>query len=147
MPHSDRKTINKKNPRPKPRFTLVELLVVISFIEVLIALLLPSLASARVRARSVLDMTNLKHLFISIGMYGGDFQQLVPGGLGTRPTMPVTTRSPPSAKTAAIPFLTGAIAYTGGSILWTDKGHTQQMLGEYIDTLQQGMDVSKHSSQ
>ena len=47
-------------------FTLVELLIVIGVIVVLIALLLPSVASVRARARSVEAQSNLAQLGLAL---------------------------------------------------------------------------------
>lgn len=50
-------------------FTLIELLVVVAIITLLLAILLPSLSSARERARSVACMTNLRSLMMAQNFY------------------------------------------------------------------------------
>lgn len=52
-------------------FTLVELLVVIGIIALLLALLLPSLATAREHAREVLCMSGLRQFGQGFAMYTG----------------------------------------------------------------------------
>lgn len=55
-------------------FTLVELLVVISIIALLIAILLPALASAREAGRTVQCLSNTRQLLMSWHMYSDDFK-------------------------------------------------------------------------
>jgi prepilin-type N-terminal cleavage/methylation domain-containing protein len=54
-------------------FTLIELLVVIAIISVLIAILLPALASARIAARDVQCMSNLRQISVGISLYMNDY--------------------------------------------------------------------------
>ena len=64
---------------PRPRgFTLIELLVVVAIIALLIAILLPSLRSAREKARNVVCMSNLREIGLSLSMYGQENQERIP---------------------------------------------------------------------
>ncbi|MBN1444576.1 MAG: type II secretion system protein [Candidatus Omnitrophica bacterium] len=70
-------------------FTLIELLVVIAIIGVLAALLLPTLATARERARRTTCVNNLRQISMAYEMYAADFYEKFPvskyavGGTGT----------------------------------------------------------------
>jgi prepilin-type N-terminal cleavage/methylation domain-containing protein len=59
-------------------FTLIELLVVIAVIGVLLALAVPALSGARLRARVTLCGSRLQQLGLATGMYLGDFNNALP---------------------------------------------------------------------
>jgi prepilin-type N-terminal cleavage/methylation domain-containing protein len=67
-----------KSPLPCPRFTLVELLVVVAIIAVLASLLMPALTRARTAARSRLCMNNLKQTGLAFAMYLDDHADHLP---------------------------------------------------------------------
>lgn len=55
-------------------FTLIELLVVVAIISVLMAILMPSLAKARLNARRTSCAVNFRQLGMSIQMYSSQYQ-------------------------------------------------------------------------
>jgi prepilin-type N-terminal cleavage/methylation domain-containing protein len=59
-------------------FTLIELLVVIAIIAILAAMLLPVLARAKEKGRSIACNNNLRQLGMASQMYVGDFQDTLP---------------------------------------------------------------------
>jgi prepilin-type N-terminal cleavage/methylation domain-containing protein/prepilin-type processing-associated H-X9-DG protein len=67
------KGMNKRNG-----FTLIELLVVIAIIAILAAMILPALAKAKAKARSINCISNLKQVMVGVNLFANDNEDRMP---------------------------------------------------------------------
>jgi prepilin-type N-terminal cleavage/methylation domain-containing protein/prepilin-type processing-associated H-X9-DG protein len=65
-------------PRLNQAFTLIELLVVIALIGILAGLLMPALSQAKVSAKSISSLSNLRQVGLAMTLYRGDHEGLFP---------------------------------------------------------------------
>jgi prepilin-type N-terminal cleavage/methylation domain-containing protein len=111
----------------KHGFTLMELLIVVGIITILVTILLPSLASARLIAKSVSCKSNLKQLGLGLQFYADDFNDqampLVYGPMSGRMASLSFTywwgqRIDPSTGKPALASVPAAVDHTKG-FLWS----------------------------
>ena len=63
----------------KPRgFTLIELLVVLAILSLLVTLLMPAMHRARETAKTAVCLGNLRQIGLGLGLYAGDFGNVIP---------------------------------------------------------------------
>jgi len=65
---------HRRSKSQRQAFTLVELLVVVGIIAILIALLLPSLQQARMQARKVACLSNVRQTLLGMHMYASQYR-------------------------------------------------------------------------
>ena len=101
-----------KRSKPSSRshaFTLIELLVVIAIIGVLAALLLPSLASARLAGKKAACLSNLRQIGIALEMYADDADGRIPYGPNAPPfTSPAELYPSTGSPTSLLSLRSGA---------------------------------------
>jgi prepilin-type N-terminal cleavage/methylation domain-containing protein/prepilin-type processing-associated H-X9-DG protein len=90
-------------------FTLIELLVVIAIVAILVALLLPGLASAKERSKGTACLSNLRQIGIAIRAYADDSSGNIPfGPEASAFTSPFELYPSTGAPTSLISLDTGA---------------------------------------
>jgi prepilin-type N-terminal cleavage/methylation domain-containing protein/prepilin-type processing-associated H-X9-DG protein len=93
----------------KKAFTLIELLVVVAILGILMALILPTLASAKGAARKAACLSNLRQIGIAINLYAHDNDGRIPYGPQAPPfTSPADFYPSTGAPTSLLSLRSGA---------------------------------------
>ena len=79
-----RSPAHRLHPGPSGAFTLIELMVVIAIIAILAAILIPSLAGAKERARRTSCLNSMRQFSLAVHLYGDDNEQFVPSGASNK---------------------------------------------------------------
>ena len=97
------------SPSSRRAFTLIELLTVIAILAILMALVLPSLASAREKGLRAACLSNLRQMGIAIHVYASDNDGKIPYGPKAPPfTSPLDLYPSTGAPTSLISLGNGA---------------------------------------
>ncbi len=91
-------------------FTLVEMLIVIAIIGILASLLMPALMSAMEAGHEVSCASNLRNIGVIAGSYSGEYNNMLPPGVGATSTVGDFS---PSAYGSSGMFITYLAGYNG----------------------------------
>lgn len=128
--------------KPRNAFTLVELLVVVAIIGIIIAIVLPTLSSARESSRAAVCAANLKSQGAALRAFLNDSDERLPQVWIDRPTSPVSIVAPsPTAIHVGQLFMgvTGDLPFFGID----EIGAERRPLNPYLGVQNPPSDVSQ----
>jgi prepilin-type N-terminal cleavage/methylation domain-containing protein len=95
-----RTTAELQEPQRQMAFTLIELLVVIAIIAILAAMILPTLAGAKERAKRTGCVNNVRQFLLTAHLYANDTEQKLPSGTSD-------SNTPNGVEDDSVPVLSG----------------------------------------
>lgn len=139
---SRQSSLLERGPR-LPAFTLIELLVVIAIIAILAAMLLPALAAAKMRAKNMQCVNNLKQLDLAFIMFAGDNNDQAPlTKINSSYTGWVTQMASYSGGVLNVKIC--PLAGTNGAA-WKSASPGSTVNGDVIDAWQLGLDLASYT--
>jgi prepilin-type processing-associated H-X9-DG protein/prepilin-type N-terminal cleavage/methylation domain-containing protein len=114
--------------RVKAGFTLIELLVVVGTISVLIAILLPALASAKETAKRTACGANLHQVSIAIHGYANDWNQKIPFGAKAPPAITAANLYPATGNPTSLISALGGTPCGVGLLMKEYLGSTPKVV-------------------
>jgi prepilin-type N-terminal cleavage/methylation domain-containing protein len=104
-------------------FTLIELLVVIAIIAILAGMLLPALGRAKIAAKSISSLSNLRQLGLGLQLYAGDQEGYFPKHSSLKSE--TTALGKPRTRWAdyIFPYMQNEKVYTSPNLTKQDREH------------------------
>ncbi|MBR4674175.1 MAG: DUF1559 domain-containing protein [Victivallales bacterium] len=131
--------------KKQKHFTLIELLVVIAIIAILAAMLLPALAKAREKARTISCTSNLKQILLGTQLYADDHNDLMMALYYNRPGGYDLPNGTKTTNTAYLWYI-GIHPYVGDLKTFDCPSSVERWDGSYSGRFDYGMSVKLHNS-
>jgi prepilin-type N-terminal cleavage/methylation domain-containing protein len=104
-------------------FTLIELLVVIAIIAILAGMLLPALGRAKIAAKSISSLNNLRQLGLGLQLYAGDQEGYFPKHSSLKSETTALGRPRTRWADYIFPYMQNEKVYTSPNLTKQDREH------------------------